>query len=325
MWILPKQLHTSDFVQATEGLNLDLSESSQLCAQSLFARSKPLPARTWLQKWKRDSWTAHLFGRILKPSLGEHFATAWTSCLEATHANHSQAQESDSAKTTQDTYGPGSKMVFDLCDQESASLKTSKGTSALDSERLSKNWKDLVTKRRGEFLARLKLERLTNVNACSSWPTCTAREWKGTSPNYAFRKDGKSRADILAVAVDLEERNACPTPTVQEAGKIGNQANNGQLGLSNHPAIRGQCKREKFAKGKHGLPAPANPSTDGSRQESWATPAGKLNPRWVETLMGLPVGWVMPSCKSPVTIEQTNCDCLETESCQQPLSAPSGC
>jgi hypothetical protein len=42
---------------------------------------------------------------------------------------------------------------------------------------------------------------------------------------------------------------------------------------------------------------------------------GKLNPRWVETLMGLPVGWVMPSCASPVTIEPTNYDCSVTESC----------
>jgi hypothetical protein len=31
------------------------------------------------------------------------------------------------------------------------------------------------------------------------------------------------------------------------------------------------------------------------------TQAGKLNPRWVETLMGLPVGWTMPTCQSPVT------------------------
>jgi hypothetical protein len=45
------------------------------------------------------------------------------------------------------------------------------------------------------------------------------------------------------------------------------------------------------------------------------TQTGKLNPRWVETLMGLPVGWVMPSCKSPVTIELTNCDSSATESC----------
>jgi hypothetical protein len=46
--------------------------------------------------------------------------------------------------------------------------------------------------------------------------------------------------------------------------------------------------------------------------------AGKLNPRWVETLMGLPVGWVMPSCKSPVTIAPTNCDSSATESSPPP-------
>jgi hypothetical protein len=105
-----------------------------------------------------------------------------------------------------------------------------------------------------------------------NWPTTAARDYKGTSPNYLTRKDGKSRADQLAVAVDLEEQVNWPTPTVQEAGKIGNQANHGQLALSNHPAIRGEVNRDKYDKGKHGQAAPANPSTDGSRQESWATP-----------------------------------------------------
>jgi hypothetical protein len=55
------------------------------------------------------------------------------------------------------------------------------------------------------------------------------------------------------------------------------------------------------------------------------TQSGKLNPRWVETLMGLPVGWVMPSCTSPVTIEQTNCDYSGTESSQPPQSGLSAC
>jgi hypothetical protein len=103
----------------------------------------------------------------------------------------------------------------------------------------------------------------------------------------------------------------------------------------------------------YGQAAPANPSTDGSHQGLWPTPAsagvtggpcglaggsgnraslakmlppqeakdmgcGKLNPRWVEALMGLPIGWTMPSCTRPVTIEPTNCDCLETESSQPP-------
>jgi hypothetical protein len=48
------------------------------------------------------------------------------------------------------------------------------------------------------------------------------------------------------------------------------------------------------------------------------TQSGKLNPRWVETLMGLPIGWTMPSCTRPVTIEPMNCDCLGTESSQPP-------
>lgn len=47
------------------------------------------------------------------------------------------------------------------------------------------------------------------------------------------------------------------------------------------------------------------------------TQSGKLNPRWVETLMGLPVGWTMPSCASPVTIALTNCASSATESSQQ--------
>ena len=50
----------------------------------------------------------------------------------------------------------------------------------------------------------------------------------------------------------------------------------------------------------------------------WNRNNGKLNPRWVETLMGLPVGWVMPSCVSPVTIERTSCGSSATESCPPP-------
>ena len=44
----------------------------------------------------------------------------------------------------------------------------------------------------------------------------------------------------------------------------------------------------------------------------------KLNPRWVEALMGLPIGWTMSSCAMPRTIEPTNSECSETESSQQP-------
>ena len=54
-----------------------------------------------------------------------------------------------------------------------------------------------------------------------------------------------------------------------------------------------------------------------ARQSQWDGTTGKLNPRWVETLMGLPVGWTMPSCASPATIAPMNCASLATESSQQ--------
>ena len=44
--------------------------------------------------------------------------------------------------------------------------------------------------------------------------------------------------------------------------------------------------------------------------------SGKLNPRWVETLMGLPIGWTMPSCTSPVTTDRTSCDSSEMALCR---------
>jgi hypothetical protein len=40
---------------------------------------------------------------------------------------------------------------------------------------------------------------------------------------------------------------------------------------------------------------------------------GKLNPRWVETLMGLSIGWTMVNCANPYAIELMNSECLGTE------------
>lgn len=332
MWILPKQL-ISAFAPGTEALTWDSVECSQICAQSLMRRSKPSQSKTYLREWKAGNLMRLRFGAISSHSLGQSFLEKWTSSLADIPASHSVPQDNAREQKTQDTSGPTSQTEFGFFDLESASSRMSKDTSALDSEKSLATWNKWVTKCRGEYLARLSVVRLTNANECSSWPTAAARDYKGTSPGYLYRADGKSRVDQLPVAVDQAEAGNWPTPTVQEAGKIGNQANHGQVALSNHPELRGEVTREKFEKGKHGLLDPENPSTHGSRPESWATPrcsmaqdkqedsgkhrlgeqaqhntSGKLNPRWVETLMGLPVGWTMPSCQYPVTIAPTNCD-----------------
>jgi hypothetical protein len=56
-------------------------------------------------------------------------------------------------------------------------------------------------------------------------------------------------------------------------------------------------------------------------EEQARTGPGSLNPRWVETLMGVPIGWTLPSCTQPSIPAPTNCASSATES--SPPSQPS--
>jgi hypothetical protein len=279
MWILPKQL-ISAFAQDTEALTSDSVELSQTCAQSLMRRSKPSPAKTYLREWKAGSLMRLRSGAISRPSLGQSFLGWWIFSLAATHASPSVRQDSEKEQTTQDTSGLLSQVAFKWYDPDCASSRTWKDTLALDSEKSLQTWKALVTKRRGEYSARLNAVRLTSESACLSWPSPVASEVR---QGFQDRSRGMKGSQESLTTVVL----------------------------------------------KDGLAAPVNPNTHGSRLESWPTPAsstgsggphgldggagarsmlpedmqrssGKLNPRWVETLMGLPVGWTMPSCLQPI-------------------------
>lgn len=376
MWILPKQLRTSLCVADTEALTSDSVAASKTCAQSLIVRSKQPHANYFLRAWKAGNLTRLRSGVISSPFLGGLFTAKWTSFLADIPASHSAQPESEQEKTIPGTFGPGLQMELLPCSLDFASSRTSKATSRWDSPASSAIWKSWVTERRGAYSRRrnasmqVDAQHHTSGSACLSWPTvrtsdcqnspkseqfgkryaqlrsainwptATSRDWKG-----AYSKESHSKKNRMSLLPDMVAH--WPTPTAAEAGKIGNQANHGQLGLSNHPALRSEVTREKLEKSRSGQAAPASPSTHGSRQESWATPIvgdshlasspeaaqkrieegkvtlscqnpGKLNPRWVETLMGLPVGWTMPSCASPVTIAPTSCGCSVTELCPQP-------
>jgi len=287
MWILPKQL-MSAFALGTEALTSDSAECAQACAQSLMRRSKPSQSSVYLREWKAGNLMRLRSGVISNLSLGQSFLERWTSSLEVIPASHSVQQASEPVRTTQDTCGLGLQMELLPCDPESAFSRTSKDTSRWDSPVSSAIWKSWVTRCRGEYSARLNAVRRTSANECLSWPSPVASEVR---QGFQDRSRGMK---------GLQE--SLTTVVLKTSG----------------PA------------------APVSHSTHGSRPESWATPtardhksdrgneereyseltpmvertqSGKLNPRWVETLMGLPVGWTMPSCASPVTIVPTSCDC----------------
>lgn len=317
VWIIPKSI-MSAFALDTEALISDSTELSEVSAQSLIARSKPLPPRTWLRKWKRDTWMRHLSGRILKPSLGVSFAEAYGSFLGATPASHSAQQESASDPKTPATSGPSSGTESGSCSQTSCSSRTSMATYPSGCEMSlptwltsDTEWKACVASQRGEYSRRLKSAPPTNASESSSWPPASARDWKD-SPGMATeavnpdgshrdRKDQLARAvytcgqpDQTSPSTDGSRQGLWPTPASATA-------NGGAHGLDGGSGARSMIPQEVAAKMK----------------------GGTLNPRWVETLMGIPIGWTMPSCTSPVTPGSTSYDSSETESFPQPPQEPS--
>ena len=131
-----------------------------------------------------------------------------------------------------------------------------------------------------------------------TWPTPNTSDAKG-----ANMKDGHDLKKQYLRGVVVAQQ--WPTPTVAEANKISNRANYGQIGLSNHPAIRGAPDRDPMAKSRQGdgtstwaTPTSNNAKTNGTAgQQARHGPCldvqvgGSLNPDWVEWLMGVPVGW----------------------------------
>ncbi len=294
MWIIPKNLDVSVCVRATVGLNWDLGLVSQLFAQCVMWRSKHSRWQTWLQRLKRASWMQHLSGRILKPSTAELFETEYTLSLAVIPVSHSQLPASDKAQTTPDTFG---RILQESCrqlDLFGASLRMYPDTLSLDSPKFTEAYEIWVTQLRQDCLVRRKLAHHTDGNDCLSWPISRAADWKDGKQSKRFR--GKA---IVSGKLDEACKQSWPTPTARDP--------KGQ----DQPQRKGGQSLAHIIQ-KAGLLDQASPNTNGKSRELWPTPTAaegagqndsaqalkklgiirsKLNPNWVEQLMGLPVGW----------------------------------
>jgi hypothetical protein len=184
----------------------------------------------------------------------------------------------------------------------------------------------------------VKLALRTKESGSSSWPTSSTRDYKGGYVGGRIR-NGKISMDTLDVAVQAVESGlVAPTSTSTDGNRPESWATPQSRDFRSGDA-------ERFTN-------PDRSKNLNDQIKSWATPIvgdshlestpevaakrlaegkitlsrmnpGKLNPRWVETLMGLPIGWTMPSCTSPVTIAPTNFDCSETELSQPSPTEPS--
>ena len=199
------------------------------------------------------------------------------------------------------TSGPSAGECFATYDPASRSSRTSPACSLLSQDFFStafcQTWPRFGTLVNGKLYRQPTLARPTDgigsgSSASMNWPTARAEDSEQVRPSPARRALGI--ADTLTAAVQKD----WPTPTAAEGSKIGSQANYGQMGLSNHPAIVGEPTRPKGEKSRAGPPRtasgppdPANGSMSGNAAEPSADSRGKLRAEWVEMLQGLPRGW----------------------------------
>ena len=346
MWILPRSigpLLQLSSAQVTQVSISDSNEQSRLCASSLLVRSKQCPLRTWSQKWKRDSWTQHLSGRILKPSLDSHFVTKWTSLWPAIPASPLAPQVSAWEGKILATCGPMSANRSSSCSQGTASLRTSTGIFLWDSMRFSRTcvasateWKTSVAKQRGEYSQRLKSARLTSGNGCLSSPSGTNRPTTSVMDTLPPKSQAAlDRARTVGGCSNLREFVHHEGTFVYGPHAPESHSTAGSLRESFNRTTSGEDFAEPRTGTENWPTATSNMMTGAGTQgregglNLQTAAKGKLNPRWVETLMGLPIGWTMPSCEvpvdtrrftPPVTIGSTSCACLETGSCRQQRS-----
>ncbi len=198
MWIIPKNYEPSNGFTVTAE-TLSESEESSLCAQSLSVRGKPSSLRTWSQKWKRDSWTRFLSGRMSRTFLSSPSQGNATCSSPLIPVKDLAMPESVSELKTIDTSGPIAESLFKEQGQDLSGSKTSKDTLRLDSPQSFQTWQKMVIQRRGEYSARLKSARLTKGKEFLFWPTvlCDSelakiREWmaKGTNRTDELRMCG---------------------------------------------------------------------------------------------------------------------------------------
>ena len=104
----------------------------------------------------------------------------------------------------------------------------------------------------------------------SLWPTPTSRDWKDTPGMATEGPDGRNRVDMLARAVHNPHLRF-PTPRGSEGG-VGMYGGTGSRQMLESLETQGHISSEE-------------------KRSMEAGGGGRLNPDWVEWLMGLPIGW----------------------------------
>ena len=274
--------------------------------------------------WRTRRWVKLLSGTTLAPSTADAGVDAWISSLRASRASRSASPDSNGESRTSATSGrpsPGSLAAYALSGYCSKTSRVWQQPSLLMDEAPSKpsttTFAEWVTRSRGTSSQRQRWGRRIFANDSSSWPTPDAGVRTGFNRSES---EGATNRPLLAEAAKM-----WPTPRAEDSEATG--AHRGMPDTLNAAAGHWATPAARATKGAYSpgaltrrdgksrmdlldnqavyfqpfRPAASTPS-DGGRSSA-STPAlpRRLNPDFVEWLMGWPLGWTQAGSPLPET------------------------
>lgn len=226
-----------------------------------------------------------------------------TSSQAAIPANPSRRQAKGKARKTRDISGLTSSTPFAHYDRDTHSLRTSEATLLSDSETFSPTLPPAGILRNGKLYQRRRLALHTVATASSSWPTPTASDHIRRKSTQ--QKPGSRHSLTLPDAVER-------WPTPRSSAAMNENIEQIQKRLAD-----GAPYKAKLEEAVALWPTPTtvdtftpksrkNP-TLGDAARSSELSSGKLNPTWVEWLMGFPLGWTdLEDSGTPSSLKSPN-------------------
>lgn len=239
------------YVPGLADSNLALASLSPDTKLCVTSSGKPSVRLPLWRGWRTRPWIARLCGTISQPLMATRGVEQWIWSLEDSRVSRGPLPASDRVPPTTDGSGMTSSELLERSSRRSCSLKTCQDWSAKDCESCGKIYDAWVTTFKRDSLVRQKLARRIADSDSLSWPTATATDASGRGYTY-------SRGDHSKIAMALPGKaKAWATP-------------------------HANCHTGPGRQGREGGP---------NLQTQVLSEGMQLNPRFVEWLMGMPIGW----------------------------------
>lgn len=295
---------------------------------SVSWRGKYMPAQSLSRKWKKDKFMKLLYGMILQPLMAQSLVEKWISSLPDFHVNHGQMLENYRKPKTSVGYGMTSKESFAKLDPNFSSWKTSQvslmgeltpflgrwpQSGSMLNGVVSKSPKlaETITEKEFLFSDIYPTPTLTDsknvpyqISNGKKYPTLTGKIQIFPTPTASqITTEGTTRLYrnlFLNGVLTLEEATVMngnynplnkkgalemfPTPNMADGMRTSLTHQGGNLTLLGHVKIWPTPQASEGEKYR----------LQGNSQGSkclMALHGGKLNPQFVEWLMGWPIGW----------------------------------